>query len=243
MIKTALLLTGHYRTFDQTANNWEKYIINFFNCNLNVYLSTYEINGKRLDNSRMPYATALFDNTLINVNDIKNKNIFKEIIIEDYNEVCLKENFKNKTSYIKNIIKNYNNEDRRIEWFFSQYYKKYTAIQYLLKNNYDLIICSRPDFNPFEYIDININDFNLNNVYLSEYSKEDGYHDFYIIASPQNLLKIFNIYNEIYTKIIINFLNEDVNKITCGHNLLTYYIDKVLQLPVTKIKLFGEIQR
>jgi len=38
-------------------------------------------------------------------------------------------------------------------------------------------------------------------------------------------------------------LKTEPNRLTCGHSLLIYYIDKVLNLPATTIDLFGELQR
>jgi hypothetical protein len=245
MLKTALLLSGQYRTLDYTIANWRQFVMEPFDCLSDFYLSIYETNGKRLDqadiSSRGALCNAKFDSTILDEEYLKTLHHCKKLIMENYQDIALKQNFKSKSFLVKSTITKTFNQDRRFEWFFSQYYKRYTGIQYLLKQDYDLVICSRPDFKPTHTPDIT--DLNPNNIYISMSNPLDGYHDFYIISSPQNLLKIFNIYKEVNTKVVPHFLKTDPNRLTCGHSLLTYYIDNVLNLPVTTIKLFGDLQR
>jgi hypothetical protein len=168
------------------------------------------------------------------------------LYLMDYQIIEQKENFKEKTKLIKNIIFKTFNQDRRMEWFFSLYYKKLDGLKNLIKKDlYDVVICSRPDYAP-KSVFFNSETLDKEKIYLSRLNIENGYHDFFIIGSPQNLLKIFNIYHDINDILIPHVINlGKINEITCGHTLLTHYIDDILKLKenIVEIELNGELVR
>lgn len=153
----------------------------------------------------------------------------------------MKKTFLKKRQRIKDIIFKELGQDRRIEVMYSQYYKRLKGIEEIEKSgiNYDMIFLTRPDFK----IDKNINMNNLEKdyVYLSKYTDQDGYHDFFFIRSSENLKKICSLYYYIENKLCDKIQESSINKITCPHAILTTYIKYFTDIKNFENKVKNEI--
>jgi len=102
-MKFCLLLTGHYRSFDDTYQNFKINVLDPNNIN-DIYMHTYENLGFRKDLTKDQITPpngslhqTVFDETTINIEEIKNKYKINNIFVDNYNEISEKNFFKKKT--------------------------------------------------------------------------------------------------------------------------------------------------
>jgi hypothetical protein len=243
-----LLLTGHYRNFDNMYQNFENKLLKPNNIS-DIYMHTYDNYGFRKDLTKQqhipPHGSlhkATFDDEKINIDWINSKYVINTII-ENYNEVSNQNLFKIRGEKIKKLILNKFGQDRRTEVLFSQYYKRLKGLKFIEESNknYDLIFSTRPDFR----IDTTLilDQLDPEYVYMSLYTRQDGYHDFYIIGNIKNLKKIYNMFYSIENELCDKICEVNINSITCPHFLLTTWINTFTDVKVKEINLLGYIER
>lgn len=245
-MKTCLLLSGHYRTFELTRYQWQKNVIEPNESD--VFFHSYTTNGRRMDGdikNKGSSAKAEFDQSPVTTEQIyAHLPDAKHVVVDAYEYVALKEEFKKKSRKIKDAITERFQQDRRVEWMFSQYYKRLEGIKMILASgtSYDLCMSSRPDIGIYAPVDmLTMDPTKIHISYINP--RISGYSDFYIIASPENLLKIYGIYDEINGRLFDEIMKQDSHLLTCGHALLTTYINTILDLPVVEIPCLGDIVR
>ena len=250
-MKFCLSLSGHYRTFDSTYDSWKKHLLEVNNIE-DIFMETYDNYGYRLDLGKdqvIPPAGSLhkaqFDEEkILQEGDLRKQYNIKYLNIENYKKISEENNFKQRAQKIKKIIYDSFGQDRRIEWAFSQYYKRLKGIENTLSiDNYDLVFSGRPDF--LLNRPINLSELDPEYVHIPVYNNIEGYHDFYLIGNQTNLKKIYNMYFHIETDLCDFIIRKQgtPNKITCGHTLLTQYIHNFTDVKVAPIPLCGYITR
>lgn len=247
--KVALILTGHYRSFDSTYPIWKEKVIDKYHPD--VYMHIWRNIGNRLDVSPSDpsppggaLANARFSSDLVSEAKIKNDYGINNLVIEDYFTVEATEKFRERTEPIKEEFISRGLGDRRMIWFPSQYYKRLKGVEWAMsQGQYDLIMLSRPDFLPDQFGKLKqpLTELNSSRVYATLYSSQEGYHDYYLIASPVKLLEICNIYHSL--EYLFNWAKANgLSRMSCGHSLLTHYLEHI-QCDVIQIPLLGHILR
>lgn len=258
-MNVAVLLTGHYRTFDQTYPAWKEHVIDKYGAEL--YMHTWDNVGLREDlqpgeiNPRKgSQANAVFSPAPLSKEIIQEKHGVSNIILENFQEVQGKELFRERTHPVKEEFLKRGFGNRRILWFLSQSWKRKQGINWILSQDkkYDAVLLSRPDFQPGYFPEgargyrnptlFDISKANSEKLYLSKVSQEDGFHDFYMLGSPEVLRNCCEIYDH-FEVLVDWFKQRDFSKMSCGHALLTTYVAQLKQIPWEEIGLLGYIRR
>lgn len=208
-MKTALILSGHLRTFEYNVNEFNQIVDDY---NADVFIETWEKLGFWTDKdfgkkNDLGFEDISDDVTQDDVKNIKNLKYVNIDIYENYKDKILNESLIYETSKIEYV---------RVPNIISQWYKRWKILNYIKENYiYDFLILTRPDVNLLLSNNINMDVMTLSNAYTSH----DGFADILFIGPTNYIMAMGELYPRMSECI------KD-NVIFSGHSIVKWWIEK-----------------
>ena len=210
-MKTALVLTGHLRTFFSNYPFFEENVIKRYKPD--IYMDLWDTFGYWDDNDDLGFKK---ESELIDIISIKNKlDNLVYLNVENYSDKRYE--FEQRAKQFERIKVVYpSGGTARPINVISMWFKRYQAIQNI-QYEYDKVILTRPDIRISEPVNLGSPLLELCN---SHNDSRRGFADIYFAGSLKQIQKVVEVYNNF--EIMIFESNE-----FCGHSAIKWWLNRI----------------
>lgn len=247
-MKIAVCLSGHYRTYDTTFNNWYEKLYSKYDCD--VFLHTWDVNGTRVGFQNDEVAVEDLTPLEWTSDQLKQKYGFADVVIESYK--ALHGKFVTESAVARERRNNIPElKNRRAVHLYSMWYKALKCFELVEHRNdkYDMVIKSRPDliiFDPtiqttyqYEHLPtFSLEEIENDTITIPQFNKSNEPHDYFAVGNMELMSKYHQLYNHMSYLLDNIKLEEFLNP----HTLLYNYTE-LFNIPIRLVRNFITIQR